>query len=272
MSDDRQEPPADETRPLPRSDDATRPLPRSDGPSRPSPTDDATRPLPAHPHDPSHPSPSGDATRPLPPTGGAAHAEPTGAPVWSGRAGVPPPRPAEPGEPAEWYGEEQRGRRWWTPILLGVLALLLFGLLGTGLWLALRAADSPPDETPPPTVAPTTGGAPTTGAPTTAAPTTGPPSSPPTTGAAAQIPVPPLVGLSRATAQTLLGRLGLSYRVATRESDQPPGTVLATDPGTGELVSPGDEVTLVVAAAASPSPTPTGTRTGTPTPEVSPTG
>ncbi|MEU7978922.1 PASTA domain-containing protein [Micromonospora sp. NPDC049081] len=244
MSDDRQEPPAD---------DATRPLP----PARPGaggPPDATARQEPA------------DATRPLPPVGGG----PAGSPVWSGRAGVPPPRPDEPREPAEWYGEDQRGRRWWTPILLGVLGLLLLGLVGAGIWLALRAAESPSDETPtPPPTAPTTTAptrAPTTSAPTTAAPTT-PPTTPPTTGPAA-IAVPPLVGLSQETAENLLGRLGLSSRVQTRESDRPAGTVLSTDPGQGELVSPGDEVTLVVAAE--PTASPTGAGTATPT--ASPTG
>lgn len=214
-----------------------------------------------------------DATRPLPPTAGTTPAETVGSPVWSGRAGVPPPRSDDAGEQAEWYGDEQRGRRWWTPILLGVLALLLLGLVGVGIWLALRAADSPSDgtPTPPPTAVPTTGAAPTTAAPTTAAPTTVPPTTPPTaapTTGPAGIPVPPLVGLSQETAETLLGRLGLSSRVQTRESDRPPGTVLATDPDRGELVSPGDEVTLVVAAEASASPT----GAGTSTPAVSPTG
>ncbi|MEU1884265.1 PASTA domain-containing protein [Micromonospora rifamycinica] len=246
MSDDRREPPAD---------DATRPLP---------PGGDATRPLP----------PTGDATRPLPPGGGTTGAGAAGPPVWSGRAGVPPPRDADARDAAEWYGEDPRGRRWWTPILLGVLGLVLLGLVGVTGWLVLRAPGSSSDgtPTPPPTAGSTTGVAPTSATPSTAAPTTGPPTTPPTTASTtgpAGIPVPPLVGLPRETAQTLLGRLGLSYRVLTRESDRPPGTVLATDPERGEMVSPGDEVTLVVAAGPSASPTGTG---GTATPTATPTG
>nr|WP_238451609.1 PASTA domain-containing protein [Micromonospora sp. 4G55] len=63
----------------------------------------------------------------------------------------------------------------------------------------------------------------------------------------------------------------MSYRVRTRESsEQPPGTVIETDPEAGELVDAGDRVTLVVAAA--PSPTASPTRTVEPTSEVTPTG
>ncbi|MER6594065.1 PASTA domain-containing protein [Micromonospora purpureochromogenes] len=277
MSDDRQEPAADATRPLPSDDDRTRPLPRAgDGqpPGRPTPEPlDATarhEPLDAtarhEPLDATARHEPLDRTRPLPPTGAGEQTVPAAPPVWSGRAGVPPPRPADYREPVEWYGEEQRGRRWWMPILLGVLALLLLAALGTGIWLVLRAADERDEEPslPPPTSAPVTTAA------TTAAPTTEAPSTPATT-AAAQIPVPPLVGLPRASAERILDRLDLSYRVRTRESsEQPPGTVIETDPEAGELVDAGDRVTLVVAAA--PSPTASPTRTVEPTPEVTPTG
>ncbi|MGC5660620.1 PASTA domain-containing protein [Micromonospora sp. WMMD723] len=269
MSDDRQDPPADDaTRPLPRPpDDATGRLPAAD----------RTAPLPADrppaggtsPVDATARQEPVDATRPLPPAGGSPPPGATDAPVWSGRAGVPAARAGDPGEPAEWYAEEQRGRRWWTPILLGVLGLVLLGLVGAGIWLALRAVDTSSDgtPTPPPTAVPTTGAAPTTAPPSTP-PTTGPPTTPPTTAPTTEpagIPVPPLVGLSQETAEALLGRLGLSSRVQTRESDRPPGTVLSTDPGAGQTVSPGDEVTLVVAAEPSVSPSGTATPTGTPT-------
>jgi hypothetical protein len=286
MSDDRQEPADDATRPLPSDDDRTRPLPRAgDGqpPGRPTPEpSDATarhepldatvrhEPLDAtarhEPLDATARHEPLDRTRQLPPAGAGEPTEPGAPPVWSGRAGVPPPRPADYREPVEWYGEEQRGRRWWMPILLGILALLLLAALGTGIWLVLRAADERDEEPAPP--APTS--APVTTAATTAAPTTEAPSTPATT-AAAQIPVPPLVGLPRASAERILDRLDLSYRVRTRESsEQPPGTVIETDPEAGELVDAGDRVTLVVAAA--PSPTASPTRTVEPTPEVTPTG
>ncbi|MBQ0895568.1 PASTA domain-containing protein [Micromonospora sp. U56] len=276
MSDDRQEPAPDANHPLPSDDDRTRSLPgagdgQPPGPPTPEPLDATARhePLDAtarhEPLDATARHEPLDQTRPLPPTGAGEQTVPAAPPVWSGRAGVPPPRPADYREPVEWYGEEQRGRRWWMPILLGILALLLLAALGTGIWLVLRADERDEEPSlPPPTSAPVTTAA------TTAAPTTEAPSTPATT-AAAQIPVPPLVGLPRASAERILDRLDLSYRVRTRESsEQPPGTVIETDPEAGELVDAGDRVTLVVAAA--PSPTASPTRTVEPTPEVTPTG
>ncbi|MFI2662126.1 PASTA domain-containing protein [Micromonospora carbonacea] len=215
------------------------------------------------------PDDAGDQTRPLPKPGDDARPKPAGGEVWSGRAGVPPPRPADYGPPTgEWYAEEQPGRRWWTPILLGVVALLLLGLLGVGFWLALSTGgDTDPGQ--PPSAGPTSA-PPTTGAPTTEATTGGPSSAPATTPPAttpAGVPMPPLVGLPRATAERILDRIGVDHRVETRESDRPAGTVLETDPAAGELVPAGAQVTLVVAA----TPTPTSsaaapTVTATPTP------
>ncbi|SCG60922.1 PASTA domain-containing protein [Micromonospora coxensis] len=265
MSDDRQEPADDATRPLPPPEDrAAAAPPPPDATARHEPLDATAR------HEPLDATASQepiDRTRPLPPTGGGASTEPAPA-VWSGRAGVPPPRPADHREPAEWYGEEQRPGHWWMPILLGILALLLLGALGAGIWLALRAADER-DEDPTPPPLPTSAPA-TTAAPTSTAPSTEPPSTPPTT-AAARVPMPPLEGQSRATAERILDRIGLSYRVETRESEeQAPGTVIETDPEAGEPVRPGeDEVTLVVATAPSPSPSATGS--DEPSPEPSPT-
>ncbi|WP_236648779.1 hypothetical protein [Micromonospora sicca] len=160
MSDDRQEPPGDDA-------DATRALPPDRGPG----------------------GADADATRALPPTGDrTARQQPADrtAPLpvaWSGRAGVPPPRPVGYQEAGtEWYTEEQAGRRWWMPILLGILALLLIALIGVGVWLALRAADRGPEPspslTPGPTTAPATTAAPTSAAPTTQPPTTRPPPRP----------------------------------------------------------------------------------------------
>lgn len=246
MSDDRQDPPPDD-------DDRTRPLPGS------------SRGLPAE-------EPA-DATRPLPRSGDTGRQPPATPAVWSGRAGVLPPRPADYRDPAgeDWYAEDQPGRRWWTPILLGVLALLLVGLLGAGLWLLASADDSSgPGETPSarPTTAPATTAPATTGAPTTEATTAGPSSTPPSTTRPA-VPMPPLVGLSRARAEQVLDELGIEHRVEARESDQPAGTVLETDPGPGELVPAGEEVTLVVAAAPAPTASavePSATTAASPTP------
>lgn len=189
-----------------------------------------------------------DATRPLPPTPAA----------WSGRAGVPPTRPAE--QSTEWYTEEQADRRWWMPILLGILALVLLALIGLGVWLALRATDDGPAPAPTPSLRPTTAPA------TSAAPSTPPPTTPPATTAAARVPMPPLVGLPEATARQILDRLDVDYRVRTRTSEQPAGTVIETDPEAGELIREGGRVTVVVAEAAAPT-----TDAGTPTPGPSAT-
>ncbi|MFG2056401.1 PASTA domain-containing protein [Micromonospora sp. NPDC048930] len=307
MSDDRQEPPAgdaDATRALPperptggdSDPDATRAMPPGGDPdaTRALPPDrpptggaDATRAMPPAGR------PDADATRAMPATGGSdredetrtmpgagqgeasTRREPGGAtaplpptpPAWSGRAGVPT-RPAAYQEPgAEWYAEEQAGRRWWMPILLGILALLLIALIGLGVWLALRAAERNPGPAPSftavPTTAPRTSAAPTTTAPSTSPPTT--PASPTSAGVA----MPPLVGLPQSAARAILDRLGVDYRVETRESDRPAGTVLETDPAAGEPIGDGDQVTLVVAEPVAPT-TGAGTATAGPTATATP--
>ncbi|MEW2589239.1 PASTA domain-containing protein [Micromonospora aurantiaca] len=287
MSDDRQEPPAgdadatralppepdadatramprnaagedaDATRALPRNAagadaDATRALPRNPGEedveatrAMPRNAGDATRPLPGGPAGQAGPEGPGGPRRPLDAT---APQEPVGA--WSGRAGVPPPRPAGYPEPGgEYYGDEQAGRRWWMPILLGVLALLLLGLIGVGVWLALRAADRNSDPGPPvPSIS-----AQTSAAPTSAAPSSSPPSTPPATTAPVEVPMPPLVGLPEAAARAALDRLDLDYRVQRRASDRPAGTVISTDPEAGYPVGEDDRVTIVVAVPAPPT-------------------
>ncbi|RAO56122.1 hypothetical protein LUPAC06_03682 [Micromonospora saelicesensis] len=270
MSDDRQEPPAgehddDRTRPLPSAADRPAPAgPAADGPDETAPID---RTVPARPDlspdqtmpiDRSagtRPGPAADRTAPIPPS-------------WSGRAEVRSPRPDDPA--GEWYVEEQGGRRWWLPILWGVLALLLAGLLGGALWL-VRAQqeddrnDPGPTPSPPPTSAPST--PPTSAAPTSAAPTSESPSSPPTTDAPEELPVPPLAGLPQATAEGLLTRLGLPYRVVHRPSELPPGTVVGTEPEAGTSVSTDDEVLLIISQAEPP----TGASPTTPSPTVTST-
>ncbi|WP_405091829.1 PASTA domain-containing protein [Micromonospora sp. NBC_01392] len=259
MSDDRQEPPADDgdaTRALPRNAagagedvDATRAMPRNAAGA------DATRPLP------------GGAPRPLDAT---SRQEPVGDAPWSGRAGVPPPRSAAYPEPgAEWYADEQAGRRWWMPILLGVLALILIGLIAAGVWLALRAADrdsgpGTPSATPSASAPASASSASAT--PSSASPSASPSGTPPTT--AVEVPMPPLVGLPESAARTVLDRLGIDYRVQRRASDRPAGTVIATNPEAGYAVGEGERVTLVVAASAAPT---TGApTTGTTTPGSAP--
>ncbi|MFU8853194.1 PASTA domain-containing protein [Micromonospora sp. SL1-18] len=229
MSDDRQEPPAGDA--------------------------DVTRPLPPDPPD------AGDTTarqQPAPQTDRQ--------PAWSGRAGVPPPRPAgHDGAGTEWYAEEQPDRRWWMPILLGILALALIALIGLGVWLALRAAERDPGPAPSPSLAPSTVPE-TSAAPTTTAPSSSPPTTPPTTTAKASMP--PLVGLPESVARAVLDGLDVPYRTEHRTSDRPAGTVIETDPAAGELIGGDDQVTIVVAEAGEPTP---GASTATPGPTVTPT-
>ncbi|MBQ1074145.1 PASTA domain-containing protein [Micromonospora sp. C31] len=225
MSDDRPEPPAGEP------DDRTRPLPL-----------DGTAPL--------------DRTAALPP-------ERSGPAAWSGRAEVRPSGPTDQPEP-EWYAEDQGARRWWLPILWGVVVLLLVGVLGVGLWLALQSTDDDPAG-PGPSPSPSVPRAsPTTAAPTSAAPTSASPSVSPTPSAPARLPMPPVVNLPLETAQAILDDVGLGHRVEYETSDRPAGTVVRTEPEAGQLVPEDEEVTLVVARdAASP--------TGGVTPSVEPT-
>ncbi|MET8090006.1 PASTA domain-containing protein [Micromonospora sp. NPDC005220] len=254
-------PPADQTMPIDRSAgarsgppaDQTMPIDRSAG-ARSGPPADQTTPIDRSAG--TWAGPPADRTAPIPPS-------------WSGRAEVRSPRPDDPA--GEWYVEEQGARRWWLPILWGVLALLLAGLLGGALWLVLAQQDDDRDDpgstpSPPPTSAPSA--RPTSAAPTSAAPTSESPSSSATTETPDEVPVPPLAGLPQATAEGLLARLGLSYRVVNRPSELPPGTVVGTEPGAGTSVSTDDEVLLIVSAAepstgASPT-TPSPTVTGTP--------
>ncbi|MGW5556651.1 PASTA domain-containing protein [Micromonospora sp. NPDC003944] len=268
MSDDRQEPPADEhdddrTRPLPPAADRSEPTGAAADPDETAPID---RTVPARPDlspdqtvaidrsGAGRPGPPADRTAPIPP-------------AWSGRAEVRSPRPDDAGE---WYVEEQGGRRWWLPILWGVLALLLAGLLGGALWLVAKQDDDRDDPGSTPSVPPTSApSAPrTSAAPTSASPSSESPSSPATTDAPDEVPVPPLAGLPQATAEGLLARLGLDYRVVYRPSELPPGTVVGTEPEAGTSVSTDDGVLLIVSQAqpsTTPSPTtPSATVTSTP--------
>ncbi|MFG1880924.1 PASTA domain-containing protein [Micromonospora sp. NPDC049102] len=232
MSDDRQEPPAGTP-----DDDRTRPLPPAGGrPQQPEPSasPDETMPI-------DRAASASDRTARMP-------VERSMPPAWSGRAEVRAPRPAEPS--ADWYVEEQGGRRWWLPILWGVLALLLAALLGTALWVVLSTREDDPDGPATPSVPPASVTAPpSSSAPTSAAPSSASPSSPAATTEEAQVPVPPLTGLGQSTAEGLLERLGLSYRVVYRPSELPPGTVVRTDPAAGTLVGTDEEVQVVVSQA-----------------------
>lgn len=177
--------------------------------------------------------------------------------AWAGRAEVRPPRPGQSdyGTASDWDAQppaEPRGR-WWMPIVIGVVALILLGLLGWGIYLITQAEDG--DGTPAPgasvsaPVAPATTTEPTTTEPTTTAPTTTPPTTEPTqTTDPVTVTVPALVGLSQQDAQQALERRGLRFRVIARPNDATPGTVFDCDPPEGQEVPADTQVTLVVSA------------------------
>ncbi|MFG2038793.1 PASTA domain-containing protein [Dactylosporangium sp. NPDC048998] len=233
----------------PLDDDATQVsgVPDTTQVSRPSETTRAYRPP--------------DATRVERPTGRDEHA----AGRWSARAGVPAPgdpslrRPA----PQEWADEEEdpyEGRSWFSPVIVGFIALVLVGALSIGLYLIYRATASgqnaPGGVDPAPATTVASPPAPSSAPPESAA---APASEEPATSSAAPPPgpvvIPPLRGDTLAEATVKLQVLGLNVEVQRRVDDSlPPGEVLSSRPGEGETVTAGDTVTLIVAAAPSPAP------------------
>ena len=101
-----------------------------------------------------------DATRELPPED-AATAElpvedaPTAPlPAWAGRAAVRPPGPPPVDRDLtptqEWELPPEERRRWLVPVLLGLLALVIAGALGVGIWLIAQALSEEDPAVPPP--------------------------------------------------------------------------------------------------------------------------
>ena len=248
----------------PRKDDRTQAMPRAQA------DDDATQVTPR--------APQSDATSVLPPVpvdGTRTERYPRstdnwaddGDPVWSARAGVRPQRPVYGDEDGtDWAAapaDEPRGR-WWTPIAVGIVSLLLLGLLGWGIYLIVQAEgddDATPGASAPP-AAPATTTATTTA---TTAPTTTPPTTEPTTTAPTATPtdvtVPALKGLSSEEARDALDRKGLNYRLRFVTSDSPAGTVIDSDPAEGQQVPADTVITLIIAAEATTPATPTQTTT-----------
>lgn len=211
-------------------------------------------------------APRPDATAPLPPPDlpGGRPAEPA---AWSGRAAVPPAGGGvRESVPTEWIAaDEPPGRRWWLPILVGILALVLLAVLAYGLWLIAQSRDREEPVTPSPSPS-GLATAPTVATPTSAAPSTAQPTPTPSATSAASVVVPPVIGLPESAATALLDQVGLEHHRRFRESDQPSGTVIDADPRPGTPVAPGTRVTIVVAKApdkppttAPPTPAPTGT-------------
>ena len=222
--------------------------------------DDVTRPAGPRPDDTvagGGPNAVNGGTRPMPRVDDWAPSRAN--PAWSGRAEVRTPLPGRTDYPdTDWTAvpaREPRGR-WWTPIVVGIIALVLLAVLGWASYLIVQNWNS--DETPaPPATAPTAPA--TTAATGTAAPTTEPTTTQPTTTAPVATPsttnptiteitIPALSGLALPQAQAALNQMGLSYRLIFRASDAPPGTVIDSDPKEGQEVPPDTTVTLVVAA------------------------
>lgn len=184
--------------------------------------------------------------------------------VWAGRAGVRPGGPGDPDPATGWAAEpgpeEPRGR-WWTPIAVGFVALVLLALLGWGIYLIVQntgddeetpapavsvtaTASAPPATTPPASEAPST--APATTTPTSAAPTTTP----------ADLTIPALRGLSLEEARAALNGTGLNYRLRyVLSTEAPPGTVIDSDPAEGQQVPADTVVNLIIASEPTATPT-----------------
>jgi hypothetical protein len=269
MSDEREQGPRpDETRqfsPFDDEDDAT----RTEGQAGPNHPDDGPRSSDAWVFDRTDrtprdddatavtPAPPRDATSIMPPANdpGTGRAE---AP-WAGRAEVRPPRPGVESDypDSDWTAappSEPRGK-WWMPILIGILALILVALLGWGIWLIIQAQDRN-NGTPAPAPATSAIAPPTTqptADPTTEAPTTQPTTTEPTP---TEVTIPALRGLSQQAAQQALSRRGLSSRLLfVISTEAPPGTVIDSDPPEGQEVPPDTTVTLIIAAAQPTTPT-----------------
>ena len=247
-------PPADD-------DDRTQVAPPADG-------DDRTQVAPAVVSgDPTVVSPGGrpvDATSVMPPV--------EGGPAWSGRAEVRAPQPGsvEYQQVTDWPAapETQRNDRWWLPIVVGIVVLVLLAALGWGIYLIVQNSgknNSPaPAATTSAPAAPTTAATTQTTEPTTepTTPTTGPTTTEPTDDAVA---IPALRGLSVEDAKAALRGVGItSTHVIYRPSlDAEPDTVIDSDPEEGQEVPPDTRVTLVVSAPSTATTPATATATGT---------
>jgi hypothetical protein len=226
------------------------------------PDQDATQPF-------HRPGAEPDETRPLPPADDIDATRPADA--WTGRAEVRGPTPPEDAQDWDEQEPEEPGRRWWLPILLGLLAILLvIGLIALIMALTNNSGGGPT-----PTVVPTKA------APTSAAPSPSPSPSPPPTSASppttATVVVPDTTGNTEAVATGKLTALGLVVRRQEQlDPTATPGTVIATEPTAGTEVPIGSQITLIIAKALpSPpaqSPPPPATNRPSPNESLSPAG
>ncbi|GAA2587964.1 hypothetical protein GCM10010399_17490 [Dactylosporangium fulvum] len=243
---------------MPHSPDQSSEPDRTQPFGQPGPESDQTRPFrPLDEQGPDEtvhdvpPPPAADPTAVQPPVDDA--------PRWSARANVP--RPGDPGfrrpAPQEWVTEEEdpyQGRSWLTPVIVGMVALVLVAVLTTGIWLIYRAteqgANTPEDPAPALSVGSSAVPLPTTAATTEEVPSSEPAPTTTAPSPAGPVVVPRLRGATLAEATVKLQVLGLNVAVERKaDGSVAPGEVLSTRPGEGEAVEPGDTVTLVVATA-----------------------
>lgn len=213
-----------------------------------------------------------DATSVMPPAGGMppGGTQAGGPPAWSGRAEVRPPQPGNTDyqQVTDWPAAPgpERNDRWWMPILVGIIVLVLLAALGWGIYLIVQNAGKNSSPAPatttsapavPPTAATTADTTQPTTEPTTTEPTTAPTTTDPTDDAVA---IPALKGLSVADAKAALKGVGFnSTRVIYQPSDAEPDTVIDSDPKEGQEVPPDTRVTLVVSAPSTATTTATAT-------------
>ncbi|GAA2651166.1 PASTA domain-containing protein [Paractinoplanes durhamensis] len=196
-------------------------------------------------------TPRADATSVMPPAEddwAASRAKP----VWSGRAEVRAPQPGRSSYDTDWQAGPPPGAvqkdRWWMPIVVGIVVLILLALLGWGIYLIVQNSgnDTKPATTPTTTAA--TSAAPSASATTPSSQPTTPSASPTTTEPTqSEVLVPALLGLALDDARDALNQTGLRYRVLYRDSTAPAGTVIDSDPAEGQEVPPDTRVTIVVA-------------------------
>jgi hypothetical protein len=194
-----------------------------------------------------------DHTREQPPVDEAAPP----AQVWSARAQVRPPGDEEL-VADEWVETAQPGRGLLIPVVLALAVLALATLLGVAAWLALRNRGTAP--LPTPTATTTTPPRPTTR--TTSVPPT---TVEPTSEGPAVVTIPDLRGHTYDDAAAQLTGAGLKVvRHDATSTTVPEGQVIETNPGAGELVTPGFTVTVTVSLGP-PTPPPPPPTTASPT-------
>lgn len=264
MSDER-----DETRrqaPFDGADDQTRRMPRAEDQTRivPSGADDATTIASPPGSEPGRgPGREPDSTAVMPPARDRADE------LWSGRAAVRGPRPGTSTyeQQDDWAAPtvRQSRDRWWMPILVGIILLILLGLLGWGIYIIVQNSGGN-DE---PAVTTSSAASVSASASASASPSSEPATTQATTEPTGAIPIPALKGLAVDDAKNALKAQNLRYRLIYQPSDSPAGTVIDSDPAEGQEVPPDTTVTLVVASAPTSSPTPSASVTPSASPSVS---